>query len=116
MARKTAIILAVLMLAIVVWGLFLEGGSTTIIINGQTLTGPFKGAIGMAGVIVAMVAFFCAAILLLFVFAGIGIVILGAVVVVGLMLAWLMFPQLLMMLIPLAIIWGFIALTRHPSR
>lgn len=116
MARKTAIILVVLMLAIIMWGLFFEGDATTIIINGQALSGPFKGAIGLTGMVVAMVAFFCAAILLLFVFAGIGIVFLGAAVVVGLMLAWLMFPQLLMMLIPLAIIWGFIALTRRSSR
>jgi hypothetical protein len=116
MARKTAIFLAVLMLAIIMWGLFFEGDATTIIINGHALSGPFNGAIGLAGVVVAMVAFFCAAILLLFVFAGIGIVFLGAAVVVGLMLAWLMFPQFLLLLIPLAIIWAFIALTRRPAR
>jgi hypothetical protein len=113
MAKKTAIVLALMMLAIVIWGLFFEGGATRIIINGQELTGPFKGAIGLAGVMVAGVAFFCAAILLLFVFAGVGILILGGIVAVGLVLAGLMFPQLLIMLIPLAIIWGFIALTRR---
>ena len=113
MTKKTATILALLMLAIVLWGLFFEGGATRIIINGQELTGPFKGAIGLAGLIVAWVAFLCAAILLLFVFAGIGILFLGGLVVVGLILTWLMFPPLLIILIPLAIIWGFIALTRR---
>ena len=49
MTKKLAITLAVLMLAIVAWGLFLESNAVTIIINGQQVTGPLKGAIGTAG-------------------------------------------------------------------
>lgn len=49
MARKAAIILAIVMLAIVAWGLFFEAGSTRIIINGHELIGPLKGAVGAAG-------------------------------------------------------------------
>ncbi len=115
MTKKTALILALMMFAIVVWGIFFEGGATTIIINGQALTGPFKGAIGLAGLVVAWVAFICAAILLLFVFAGVGLFILGGLITVGLMFTWFMFPPLLIILIPLFVIWGFIALTRRPS-
>jgi hypothetical protein len=65
-----AIALAVIMLAIVAWGVFVEGGATRIIIDGQELTWPFKGAIGAAEMIVASVALFCAAIFLVFVVAG----------------------------------------------
>lgn len=115
MTKKTALIFALMMFAIVVWGIFFEGSATTIIINGQELTGPFKGAIGLAGLVVAWVAFICAAILLLFVFAGVGLFILGGMITVGLMLTWFMFPPLLIILIPLFVIWGFIALTRRPS-
>ena len=115
MTKKTALILALMMFAIVIWGIFFEGGTTTIIINGQTLTGPFKGAIGLAGLVVAWVAFICAAILLLFVFAGVGLFILGGLITVGLILTWFMFPSLLIILIPLFVIWGFIALTRRLS-
>ena len=113
MAKKTAIVLALMMLAIVIWGLFFMGDATRIIINGQELTGPFKGAIGLAGLAVAGVAFFCAAILLLFVFAGVGIIVLGGMVAAGLILSGFMFPPFLLLLLPLAIIWGFIALTRR---
>jgi hypothetical protein len=113
MAKKTAIVLALVMLAIVIWGLFFVGDATTIIINGQALTGPFNGAIGLAGLVIAAVAFFCAAILLLFVFAGVGILVLGGMVAAGLILAGFMFPPFLALLFPLAIIWGFIALTRR---
>lgn len=112
MAKKVAIVLAFFMLVIVAWGLFFEAGSTRIIINGQELIGPFKGAVGAAGLVIGLIALFCAAIFLLFVFAGIGIFILGGVIVVGLILAGFAFPFLLVLLLPLAIVWVFIAITR----
>jgi hypothetical protein len=48
-AKKLAIALAVLMLAIVAWGLFLESNAVTIVINGQQVTGPLKGVIPGGG-------------------------------------------------------------------
>lgn len=113
MAKKAAITLAFVMLVIVAWGLFFEAGSTRIIINGQELIGPLKGTIGAAGLIIGLIALFCAAIFLLFVFAGIGIFILGGVIVAGLILAGFAFPFLLVLLLPLAIVWVFIAITRR---
>ena len=115
MTKKMAIALAVVMLAMVAWGVFVEGGATRIIINGQELTGPFKGAIGAAGMIVASVALFCAAIFLVFVVAGVGLFVLGCVIAVGLILSGLAFPYLLLVLFPLAIVWLFIAIARHKS-
>ena len=103
-AKKLAIALAVLMLAIVAWGLFLESNAVTIVINGQQVTGPLKGVIGTGGLVVALIALFCAAILLVFVFAGIGVIVLGCFVFVGMILAVLAFPFLLPLLIPLAIL------------
>lgn len=113
MAKKVAIALAIVMLVLVAWGVFFEAGSTRIIINGQELTGPLKGSIGAAGLIVGLTALFCAAIFLLFVFAGIGIFILGGVIVAGLILAGFAFPLLLVLLLPLAIVWVFIAIIRN---
>src|SRR3954470_21288605 len=112
MAKKAAVVLALLMLAIVIWGMFFEAGATHIVVNGTELTGPLKGSIGAAGFIVGLIALFCAAIFLLFVFAGVGIYILAAVVFAGLAAAGLAFPFLLVLLIPLAIVWAFIALIR----
>jgi hypothetical protein len=108
MIRKTAVLLAILMLSIVAWGLFIDESSTRIIINGHELTGPFQGA----GAIIGLTALFCASILLLFVFAGIGIFLLGILLFASLIVAWLAFPLLLFLLLPLAIVWLFIALTR----
>jgi hypothetical protein len=115
MANKLAIALAVLMLAIVAWGLFLESHAVTILINGQQVTGPLEGAIGAGGLIIALIALFCAATVLVSVFAGIGLIVLGSFVLVGMILAWLAFPFLLPVLLPLAVLWGFIAITRRTS-
>jgi hypothetical protein len=112
MAKKAAIAFAFVMLVIVAWGFLFEAGSTRIIIDGHELTGPLKGTIGAAGLIVGLIALFCAAIFLLFVFAGIGIFILGGVIVAGLTLAGFAFPFLLVLLLPLAVVWVFIAITR----
>jgi hypothetical protein len=113
MAKKLAIALAVLMLAIVAWGLLLGSNAVTIIINGQPVTGPLDGAIGAGGLVVALIALFCAAILLVFVLAGIGVIVLGFFVLLGVIMAALAFPFLLPLLIPLAILWGFVAITRR---
>ncbi len=107
--KKLALILAVLMLAVFAWTVFFAGDTTRIIINGQELTGPLKGAVSAAGLVLGLVALFCAAIFLAFVVAGIGLFILGAVVVAGLLFGWFAFPLLLFLLVPLAIIWLFVA-------
>jgi hypothetical protein len=115
MAKKLATALAVLMLAIVVWGLFLERNAVTIVINGQQVTGPLKDAIGAGGLVVALIALLCAATLLVFVFAGIGVLVLGCLVLLCMILAGFAFPFLLPVLLPLAILWGFVALTRRAN-
>ena len=109
MVKKAAIFLAVIMLAVVAWGLFFEGGATRIIINGQELTGPLKGVIGAGGLVVASTALFCAAIFLAFFVAGVGLFVLGAVIIGGLIVVGVTFPFLLVVLVPLAIVWAFIA-------
>jgi hypothetical protein len=113
--RTWAAILAVAMLALAAWALLFAGDSVHIVVNGRELTGPVKGAAATGGYVLALVAFVCAMIFLLFVFAGIGLLILGGAVVLGIILAALLFPYLLVVLVPFAIVWAFIALTRRPS-
>ena len=115
MTKKLAIALAVIMLAIVVWALFFGSNFLTIVIDGQELTGPVIGANGVGGLIVALIALLCAAILLLFVLAGIGVIILGSFVGITIIAVTLAFPFLLPLLIPLVILWVFVAITRRAS-
>ena len=115
MKKKTALTLALVMLAIVVWWLMVEGSPTSIIINGHELKGPLKGAIGVVELIVIAITLYCAAIFLALVFAGVGLFVLGCLVVLGLILAGFAFPFLLLWLVPLAIVWAFIVYVVHGS-
>lgn len=115
MKKNFAIIFAVLMLALVIWGLFFENSSTTIIINGQEIVGPFKGVLSVGGFAVALIALICLAILLALAFAGTGIIVIGCIIIgIGIFSA-LMLPFLLPIFIPLALVWFFITLIRNKN-
>jgi hypothetical protein len=111
MVRKVALALVVVLLALLGW-VALHSSGVSIVVNGRALAGPAKLAAEGWGMLVGIVGLFCAAILLAFVFAGIGLILLGAFVLAGLLLAWLAFPFLLPLLIPLVVVWLFVAAVR----
>ena len=112
MKKNFAVMIATLMVAFVLWGLFFENSSTMIVINGQEIEGPLKGMLGAGGLVVALIALISLAILLALAFAGTGIIIAGCIIVaIGVFTAFA-FPFLFPVLIPLALIWAFIALIR----
>lgn len=106
--RSIAIALVILLLALICW-VALQSSDISIVVNGEKLAGPAKLAAEGWGVLVAAVALFCVAILLIFVFAGIGLIVLGVLVLGGLLAAWVAFPFMLPLLIPLLIVWVFVA-------
>jgi hypothetical protein len=75
-----------------------------------------KAVAGGWGFLVATVVLFCVAILLAFVFAGIGLVVLGSLVLVGLILVAVAFPLLLPLLLPLFIVWAFVVWIRRGKK
>ena len=107
MIKRLALILAVFMIVFLAWALFIGGDVISITINGREITGPFDAIIGIWSFILMLVILFCIAILLAFVFAGIGLIVLGCLAFVGLILAAIAFPFLLPVLIPLFIVWVF---------
>jgi len=114
MIRKLAIALAVLMLAILGWVLFVQSDAVTVTINGQPVATSLVGLGGVWGILVTFVVVFCVAILLTFVFVGVGLIILGVFLLVGLVVAAVLFPIVLPLLIPLFIIWLVVAISRKP--
>lgn len=64
----------------------------------------------------ATVVLFSAAILLVFLFAGVGLIALGALVLAGFLGLWITFPFLLPLLIPLLIVWLVVAAARGSRR
>jgi hypothetical protein len=111
MTKSIAIALVILLLGLLAWVVF-QSSDISIIVNGQKLAGPAKLAAEGWGFLVAIVALLCAAILLAFVFAGIWLIILGALVLAGMVGVWLAFPFLLPLLIPLFLVWIFVAVVR----
>jgi len=106
--KNIAIALVILLIGLLAWVLF-RSSDITVVVNGQKLVGPAKFAAEGWGVLVAVVSLFCAAILLVFVFAGSGLIALGVLVVAALLAAWFAFPFLLPVLIPLFFVWTFVA-------
>ena len=109
--KSFAIALAVLLLVLTGW-VALQSSDVSIIVNGQKLAGPAKLAAEGWGVLVAVVGIACAAILLAFVLAGFWLAALGALVVAGMLVAWLAFPFLVPLLIPLLLVWLFVGIAR----
>lgn len=106
--KKIVMVLVLLLMLIFMWGLF-AAGPVSILVNGQMVTGPMAAVMGVWGIIVSMVAVFCVAILLTFILFGVGIIVLGCLLLVGVIVAAVMFPFLLPVLIPLFIVWAFCA-------
>ena len=94
------------------WGLLVESNSFSFVVDGQPVTGPLKGVVGAAGLVAALIASFCAAIILLFAFAGTAMIVLGGVVFAGMIVALIIFPFLWPLLIPLALLWLFVAIAK----
>jgi len=112
MKKNFAIAIAILMIALILWGIFFENSSTIIVINGQEVEGPLKGMLGAGGLVVVLIALISLAILLALAFAGTGIIVAGCIIVtIGIFTAFV-FPFLFPILIPLALVWAFIALIR----
>jgi hypothetical protein len=107
MVRNLAIILAVALIGFLALMLLGAGGALLSAAGGQGAAG------GVLGTAIAGVVLFCVAILLAFVFVGVGLLILGIFVLVGLILAAVAFPFMLPLLIPLFIVWIFCGIARR---
>jgi hypothetical protein len=112
--NRVAIALVIALLALLAWVAF-QSSDISIVVNGQKLAGPAKLAAEGWGLLVAVVALFCAAILLVFVFAGRALFALGVLVLAGFLGAWLAFPLLLPLLVPLLVVWLFVAAARRAA-
>lgn len=112
MVKKTALILALLMVGFLIWMLVGPMHGVRVTIDGHELSGPIEGLVGVWGVMLAGVVLFCVAMLLAFVFVGVGLVVVGTLALVGLILAAVALPFMLPLLIPLFIVWLFCCIVR----
>ncbi len=114
--KSIAIVLVVAVLGILAWVLLHSGHHIAVVVNGHPLVGPAKLAAEGWGLLVGIVTLFCTAILLVFVFAGAALIVLGALVFAGSVVACFAFPFLLPLLVPLFLVWIFVAAARRARR
>jgi predicted exporter len=112
MMKKLALIFIVLMIAILALALFGPFGVTSITINGHEIVRPFGVTVGVWAVIVTSITLFCVAIVLSFVFVGVGLLVVGCLALVGVIVAAVTLPFLLPLLVPLFIVWVFCTIVR----
>lgn len=110
MVKKLALILAILMVLFLGWSLLGLTTGVSVSINGHEIAGPLDTVIGLWGLVLTAVILFCVAILLVFVFAGVGLVILGCLAFVAVVLIAVSLPFLLPLIIPLFVVWVFCAI------
>jgi len=111
MLKSVAIALVIVLFGLLAWVAF-QSSDISIVVNGQKLTGPAKLAAEGWGLLVAMIVLFSVATLLVFVVAGTGLIVLAGLVCAGFLVLWLAFPFLLPLLVPLFIVWIFVAAVR----
>jgi hypothetical protein len=112
MIKSLGIVFVLLLLAVAAWFIVFPGDSFHIVVDGEPVTGPMRGAVGVSGIVVGAIALLCAAIVMVFVVAGIGVIVVGLLVLAGLVVALIMFPFMLPLLIPLFIVWLFVAIIK----
>jgi hypothetical protein len=110
--RKLALLFALLMITFLFWPVLAAHYGVSITVNGRSITGPFDALIALGGLIITLVILLCVAILVALVLAGVGLLVLGCLALVGLILAVVAFPFLLPILIPLFIIWLICSIAR----
>ncbi len=110
--KQVALVLVALLLTLFAWW-FIQSDNVSVAVNGNEIAGPMKALAGSWVVLVAMVFLFSMAILMAFVVAGIGLMVLGALVLAGLIVAAVEFPFLLPLLLPLFVVWAFVAWVRR---
>jgi hypothetical protein len=113
MVKKLALVFVLLVIAFMVLALFGPADVVSITINGREIMWPLGAAVGIWRMILAVITLFCVAILLSFVFVGVGLVVMGCLALAGIILAAVALPFLLPLLIPLFIVWVFCSIVRR---
>jgi hypothetical protein len=114
MRNKKIVIPALFILLLTIAGLLLFNANK---LPGWTnpfvLAIPAENAVDVAEMVIAPIILFCVGVFLIFIFSGIGLVILSTLVLTGVILLLVAFPFLLPLLIPVFIIWLTIAIVRR---
>ena len=113
--KKLFAIAIIAILAICAWNA-IDTSDMIVNIDGDEVDGPLGALLGLVfgglGMVIAAIAVTCAAVFVGFLFAGLGVLMVVALALVGVILAALIAPFTLPLLIPAAIIWYIVSRNR----
>jgi hypothetical protein len=106
----------VLLAVVLLSSIFMYANGTVIDIDGDRIDGPLAAFLGVlfagGGTLIAGFVMLVVGTVLAVVFAGVGVILLGALALGALALAAMISPLLLPLLVPAAIIWFFVSRSR----
>jgi hypothetical protein len=114
MSRKKIVIPALCITVLILVGLLLfNTDNLPVQMNRFVLTNPAENDVDLAEMVFAPVVLFCVGVFLLFIFSGVGLVILSTLVLVGVILLLVAFPFLLPLLVPIFVVWLVLFISRR---
>jgi hypothetical protein len=115
--KKIAPYLILFLCALLLWDLLFTFGDASFHIDGEEVGGPLGAMLGIlfagGGTLIGLLVVVVVGAVLAVAFAGVGIVIVGALAIAGLAVAAAIVPFLLPLLLPLAVIWYLVSRVRR---
>ena len=115
--KKIVPYLVLFLCALLLWDLLFTFGDASFHIDGEEVGGPLGAMLGIllagGGTLIGLLVALVVGAVLAVVFAGVGIVVIGALAIAGLAVAAAIVPFLLPLLLPLAVIWYLVSRARR---
>ncbi|WP_296952112.1 hypothetical protein [uncultured Massilia sp.] len=115
--KKIAAIVFLFLFALMLWNMFAWSGDMAFHVDGDEIDGPLEALLGMlfagGGMLVAGVVMLMVGSILAVVFAGVGILCVGGLLLGALLVALVVSPLLLPLLVPVAIVWWLVSRSRR---
>jgi hypothetical protein len=114
--KKIAPYIILVLCALILWDLLFTFGDASFHIDGDEIDGPLGAMLGIllggGGVLIGLLVTVVVGAVLAVVFAGVGVVIIGALAIAGVAVAAAIVPFLVPLLLPLAVIWYLVSRSR----
>lgn len=115
--KKIAPYIILFLVALIAWDMLADTSGFHMDIDGDEFHGPLGALLGLLfgslGLIIGTIVALCVGALLVVVFAGVGVLLVGALALAAALALLAVSPLLLPILIPLAIIWFFVSRSRR---
>jgi hypothetical protein len=115
--KKIAPYLILFLCALLLWDLLFAFGDASFHIDGEEVDGPLGALLGIlfagGGTLIGLLVTLVVGVVLAAVFAGVGMVVIGALGIAGLAVTAATLPFVLPLLLPLALVWYLVSRARR---